>query len=309
MRNPTIVVLFVNHLEPRCGVYQYFVRLTRAVIQAHDNYHYIETNNEWEFDYWRGKLNPTHIIYNFYVSGATMGWLTNSKIQQVWSEGRKQYSIYHEGNIDDKGFDLVLHQDPTNIDPRFINLPRPIPEYPKSIIRNTIPTFGTFGFGLGGKGYDRVIQQVQKEYITAHIRINIAFAHFGDNDGTGARAWADYCKQLIVNTPGIQLTITHDLLPERELLDFLAQNDVNCFFYDENIGRGIASTLDYALAVFRPIALTRSYQFKHIQDERLFISENNGLKDIIARGVTPLEQYHQEWNTRTLIDTFERIIA
>lgn len=300
-------VLFVNHLQQNCGVFQYFKRLVMPVVNSNDNYYYIETNDEWEFNHWRDLLKPDIVIYNFYVSGATMGWLTNQKIAQ--QKGLfKQYSVYHEGNIDDKGFDVILHQDPTNIDPRYINLPRPIPEYtPKHIITD-IPTIGTFGFGLGGKGFDKIIRAVQQEHTeNVCIRMNIPYAYFGDKDGSGARWWANYCRELIKDTPNIHLEITHTLLPEIELLDFLAQNDINCFFYDDNAGRGISGTLDYALAAKKPIAITKSWQFKHMWDDDIIYHETeNTLSEIIVRGIKPLEQYHQKWNTQTLIQAFER---
>lgn len=296
-------VLFVNHLEHACGVYQLFKHLTTPVIASNEDYYYIETNHEWEHDHWIGILQPEIVIYNFYFSGVTMPWLSSSKIAS--QRGKfKQLCLFHEGNIDDKGFDLILHQDPTNEDSRYYNLPRPIPEYTNTaIVRNTIPHIGTFGFGLGGKGFTRVVEQVIAEFETAIIRMNIPFAHFGDIQGNGARSWASACQAIAAKKPGIELYITHTLLPEPELLDFLAINDVNCFFYDENIGRGISGTLDYALAVRKPIAITKSWQFKHMWNDNILI-ERNTLRGIIQQGITPLQEYHEKWNNTTLINAF-----
>jgi hypothetical protein len=301
-----MVVLFVNHKQENCGVYQLFKRLTAPVILAHDTYFYIETNEEWEHDYWVEQLKPDIVVYNFYFSGSTMPWLTNEKVAQ--QRGRfKQLCLFHEGNIDDKGFDLILHQNPVNIDTRYFNLPRPIPEYlprNQTHMKNVIPVIGTFGFGLGGKGFTRVVETVNAEFDQAIIRMNIPYAHFGDADGTGARWWANASKALA--KPGIEVIVTHDMLPERRLLDFLANNDINAFLYDDNIGRGISGTLDYALAVHKPIAITKSWQFQHMWNDVMIIEPDNGLKDIMAAGTAHLDKYHKKWNTQSLIQAFNQ---
>lgn len=295
------IVLFVNHLQHNCGVYQFFKRLTAPLIQ--NNWYYIETNHEWEHDYWIQQLNPDIVVYNFYFSGATMPWLTDYKVAQ--QKGKfKQVCLFHEGNIDNKGFDLILHQDPTNTDTRYHNLPRPIPEYTNAhtYTNNGIPVIGTFGFGLGGKGFRRLVEQVNSEFDRAIIRMNIPFAYFGDMNGNGARWWASVSKAAAKD--GIDVHVTHDMLPEQQLLDFLYGNDINCFFYDDNIGRGISGTLDYALAVYKPIAITRSWQFKHMWNDDIILSEDNNIHSIMARGIQPLYQYHDMWNITAMRQAF-----
>ncbi len=301
----TPIVVFVNHLQPNCGVYQYFKKLTTPVVASADTYHYIETNEEWEHDHWMQILQPNIVVYNFYVSGATMPWLSDNKIANQRSRF-KQLSIFHEGNIDSKGFDLILHQDPTNTDTRYFNLPRYIPEYRErnqTHIKNVIPVVGTFGFGLGGKGFTRIVETVNAEFDQAIIRMQIPFAHFGDANGDGARGWGNASKALA--KPGIDVIVTHDLLPEQKLLHFLAKNDINAFLYDDNIGRGISATLDYALAVRKPIAITKSDQFRHMWHPKHMI-EQNTLRQIMTQGIDHLEEYHNKWNTQTLIHAFNQ---
>src|SRR5687768_6472421 len=104
------VVMLVNHKQPNCGVYQFFKRMTKPLLQVPNTY-YIETNEEWEHDHWINQLNPTIVVYNFYFSGATMSWLTDSKIA-AQKNRFKQLCIHHEGSVEGKGFDLILHQDP-----------------------------------------------------------------------------------------------------------------------------------------------------------------------------------------------------
>lgn len=303
MDSPTVV--FVNHLQHSCGVYQFFKRLTAPLIK--DTWYYIETNEEWEHDHWIRTLHPDIVVYNFYFSGATMAWLTNSKIASQ-KHLFKQLCIHHEGSVEDKGFDLILHQDPNNLDTRYANLVRPIPEFnPLVHPINIVPTIGTFGFGLGGKGFDTLVNKVADVFDIAHIRMNIPYAFFGDSNGDGARWWANHCKDVLAarNKPYITLTVTHDLLPEEQLLYFLYGNDINAFCYDDNIGRGISGTLDYALAVRKPIAITKSWQFKHMWNDTLILEADNTLKDIFAAGTQHLNRYHEKWNNTTMKHAFD----
>jgi len=301
------VVLFVNSREKACGVHQFFYRLTKPMMTSIKyQCYYIDPDQEWEFNHWVTQLNPTIIVYNFYFSGQQMPWLTSDIIRRNRESGRKQLCIHHEGSVLDKGFDMILHQDPFNTDPQYFNLSRPIPEYHNTHCTNDKVTIGSFGFGLGGKGFGRLVETVCNEFDTAHIKLSIPFAHFGDPTGTGATWWANHARSLLTK-PGITLNITHNLMPENELLDFLASNDMNCFLYDGNGGRGISGTTDYALAVYRPIAITMSDQFKHLwkQDDS-FVVEKHSLREILQRGNTPLDKFRAMWSTDKLVDSFEQ---
>ncbi len=286
-------VLFVNHRSQNCGVYQFFKRLMEPALSS--RFHecsYIETNEAWECQHWINQLTPDIIVFNFYTH-ATMPWLDQGFLDR---QSAKKLCLFHEVPIG-LIFDGIVHQDPSDPKPPgWYHISRPIPVYNNTFKEPEIPTFGSFGFGLGGKGFDRIVRQVQEEYDEAIIRINIPFAEFGDADGRGARDWAASAKGNLSKS-SIRLDISHAFFEERDLLDFLAQNTCNCFFYDENYGRGISGTLDYALAVDRPIAITKSWQFKHfwkLSDHCLI--ESHSLRDIAAAGTDPLRVYKDLWN-------------
>ena len=113
------------------------------------------------------------------------------------------------------------------------------------------------GFGYAGKGFDQVVRTVQQEFDDAAIRMHIPISPFMDPQGIQATEIDDRCRALVVK-PGVKLSVTHEFLSVQGILDFLAQNSLNAFFYAENPGRGLSSVLDMALAVDRPIALTKS---------------------------------------------------
>lgn len=300
------VVLFVNHRKPECGVQQagkkYYDIFRHS---SHYQVHYIDIDAAEEYEHWARVLNPQAVIWNFY-SGATMPWLSNERIEAHRNDW-KQLCIYHELPLESKGFDLILHQDPSTLDtfPHWV-LPRALPDYHRAVLSDPeIPTFGSFGFGLGGKGFNTVVQEVCKEYDEATIRLHIPFAAFGDADGAGARWWASEAQRNLTK-PGVTLEVTHEFWSDTFLMDWLALNTCNCFFYGENYGRGISGTLDYALAVNRPLAITPSYQFKHVWgvDRECLITEHS-LHEIIASGVGHLQTFHERWSPQALIAAFE----
>lgn len=90
---------------------------------------------------------------------------------------------------------------------------------------------------------------------------------------------------------------SHQFLSHDALLDWLSQNTINCFFFDKCEGRGVSSSIDYALAVRRPIAM-----FRHIRKTTSsIVIDEMSLKEIIANGTKPFERYYQEWTKEKLI--------
>lgn len=305
MANP--VILFVNHRQKTCGVHQFGHRLFSPALKS-QRYacYYIDIDNVDEFYYWRDYLDPKIVVYNYY-NGATMPWMSPHVVNEQ-RQRFKQLCVFHEVNIWHMGFDALIHQDPTNTDTKFINISRPIPDYEPVHWHCDIPVIGSFGFGLGGKGFTRIVDYVKRDFDRAIIRFNIPFAAFGDNEGVGARNWAASCREHLGDAANIQLKITHDLLPENDLLDWLAMNTLNCFLYDTNHGRGISGTLDYALAANKPIAITRSEQFRHFWtlNESCNI-ENRNLRDIIAQGTENLAFFREKWGNKAVLSDWEAI--
>lgn len=302
-------ILFVNHRTQQCGVQQAGKRYFDALKHSQRyECHYIDVDSRFEFEYWASELQPAAVIYNFY-SGATMPWFSREMVDGNRSRF-KQLCIFHELDLSSFGFDLILHQDPTSTDEGFEyqRLPRAIPEYdpPKHRPDWGCPMIGSFGFGLGGKGYSEVVERVQQEFDRAIVRLHIPYAAFGDSDGKGAQDCAKDARSRITRPLDISLFVNHEFLSEEMLLHWLVDNDCNIFPYEENYGRGIASVTDYALAARRPIAITRSHQFKHLWSiDDSFTLEKHSLREIVAMGTEPLEKFHQLWNRETLIAAFE----
>ena len=312
MRNPS--VLFVSHPQKQCGVYQFGRNVATALNDSvRYRYLYRECADKNELMTAIRREEPAAVVYNYYFT--TLPWLTEDITGPALS--MPQIGIFHEvtqTKADAAGtelFDYFIAPDPTLVlnNPRVFKTGRLVPEYTNKLPKPEILTVGCFGFGTMGKGFDRVITEVQREFDDAVIRLHMPFAAFGDADGSNAVAFAKLCRELIVK-PGIELRITHEFLTQDKLLDFLGSNSINCFFYTEISGRGISSVIDLALAVRRPIAISRNSMFRNLDNVRPSICiEESSLRQILFQGVEPLAPYAEKWSKENLIRDYDYAIT
>jgi hypothetical protein len=281
------MILFFNHVAERCGVQQFGRYIAGALYTSSPQVVvYVEVSSLEEHDRWVAGSNPEICVYNYYPS--TMPWLHADRLAAL---GRPSVCIVHEcsqGLVDNirsafTGFTHFMCPDPTlNVDDRVVfKSNRLVPRYPLAPTPKDL-TIGSFGFGFGNKGYMRLVSQVQSEFDEATIRLHIPYAQFGDAGGEQARQRIVECVSLMTK-PGINIETSHDFFSDQQLLAWLASNSLNAFFYDRMDGRGIASTTDFAMAVGRPIAITKSAMFRHIWDRPICIEEHS-LRSILERG-------------------------
>jgi SAM-dependent methyltransferase len=304
-------VLLISHKEHQCGVYQYGRSIADALVNSKAiSFLYTECSESDEYYSIVEKFNPSAIIYNYHPS--TLPWLTKKVLRKIKVP---HIDIIHEVTqevadaADDSFFDYHIAPDPTllNKNPLVFKTGRLVLGYKNQYELPKIPIIGSFGFGTAGKGFQKLISRIQDEFDQAIIRLHIPFAAFGDSDGRSAHSIAAQCKELIVK-PGIELQLSHEFLSQNQLLDFLAQNSLNAFFYDEIKGRGISSVIDFALAVQRPIAITNSSMFRHIISTSPTICvEESSLIIILQNGAEPLSRYRLDWNEANLTWDYERI--
>ncbi|MGH9957101.1 MAG: hypothetical protein ACREBC_08220, partial [Pyrinomonadaceae bacterium] len=159
-------------------------------------------------------------------------------------------------------FDYHIAPDPTLVtnNPIVFKTGRLIPKYTNEFSPPNVTTIGSFGFASAGKGFERLVIAVQEEFDDAIIRLHGPPGDFMDSD---VKEVVKRCRKLMLKS-GIKLVATHEFLERPQLFDFLAQNTLNAFFYERLEGRGISSTIEMALAVRRPIAVTRSNMFRHV---------------------------------------------
>jgi hypothetical protein len=305
-------ILIISHREKQCGIYQYGVNTAEALKKSSRyRFIYVECSNHSELHKAITRSDPVAIIYNYFP--ATMPWLTSQITRQYTIS---QLGLMHEVTQEDAEratgdmFDFHLCPDPTLIEnnPMTIKTKRLIPPYINTKYLPNIVTIGSFGFGFADKGFERLVETVQREFNQAKIVLHLPFNDIVDKRGKHhAIATAKRCRSLI-RKPGIKLVINHKFMTKEELLDFLASNTLNAFFYDTEKDRGISSVIEHALAVQRPVAITKCGMFRHVISTSPSICiEDSSLKKIIDNDIVPLVPFYNEWSEAAFVKEYEQI--
>lgn len=300
-------VLFLNHKQQACGVYQYGRRVA-DILKKSTVYEFVycEVDSQQEYVKATGENNPVAIIYNHHPS--TMPW-ANRELMHSASDS-VHLCLYHEGSLADHGFNAYLIVDSTYIDtPGMYAVPRPLFEnMPKKGKWSGIPLITSFGFGFGNKGFLRAIEAVNNEFDEALIRLHIPRAFYGDADGWVSDPLIEACKNF-PRKEGIALDITTSFLSDQELLDVLWSGDLNIFLYDEMPGRGLSSVIDYALSVKVPICISKTFMFRHISNVLPSICiEDRSLRQIMGSGEV-MQPYRDMWSHKALVSKYEFIVS
>lgn len=299
-------ILLINSTQKQCGVYQYGARIANILNNSIVyNFIHCEISSEWEYDGAIKEHNPLGIIYNYHP--LTMEWFRGCTNKDI-----KHYVIHHEGtehtNLTP---DYWLYADSMIPDEgNKFSLPRPLFENHlfSSSRRNPVPVISTFGFGFGNKGFGRVVKAVNDEFDEAIIRLHIPRAFYGDRDGSATAQVLPGCKAEM-KKPNVILEITDNFLTNFELLKFLSRSDLNVFLYDDMPGRGLSSVIDYALSVDVPIAINKTYMFRHIYNADPSICvEDKSLKQIIEQGTYPLNEFKDKWSNTEMRKKINHIL-
>jgi hypothetical protein len=298
-------VLFVNNTQKACGVYQYGKRV--ANILAKDiRYELTYLETEAQVDFWvsQAQISPSIIVYNWHPT--TMSWLTPSTTESLGEV--KQLFVFHEfhypNHLKKDGLLMSDLSDGENC----YSLHRPIFELYLKKTENAIPKIGSFGFGFEFKGFERICLLVNQSFDEAIIHLHITNSFFGDPNGDISNSIIQRCEKLITKKD-ITLKVTTDFLSDEKLLEFLNSNTANVFLYDNLDGRGLSSTIDYAISVDVPLVINNSYMFRHILSERPEISiDNNSISDIISMGINPVLHFRKKWSNENMRDAFYKIL-
>jgi nucleoside-diphosphate-sugar epimerase len=202
-----------------------------------------------------------------------------------------------------KTFFKVTRSNPKSIET--INMEKNIH---KNEVRNdTIPIIGFQGFGVPHKGIHKIAYKIQEEFDEAIFRLHIPFSYYGDPNGDKARQRVAEVKDIITK-PGIKIEVSHDFLSDEEIVTWLHNNTINCYFYDYLENSGIASSPDYAIAARRPIAVNNSRMLVNLHNLTPSIEiEHNSLKQIIKNGVTPLIPIYEKYKQENVVSDYEKI--
>ena len=301
-------ILFISRKAERCGVADYGRRVNAALQKSSlFETHWAEIESAQEYVEWYNKVMPDLVLYNYYP--VILPFVTDDFIAPI--RHIPHVTVYHE-----VGFafspNAIIDIDSTKEDKpeeNYFTSPRPLFENVelKDFPPNEIPTIGSFGFGFPDKNFPKIAELVCSQYDKAKIRLNTPFATFGDAEGDRAKAEVEKMRQIIANSgKDIELEVTHEFLEHIDLLNFLKQNDINIFLYDPHQTRSLSGSIDYALSVRKPIGISRSWMFRHINwvTPSIYVDERP-LKDIIADGIEPLKPIYERHSNKALLEKYE----
>lgn len=305
-------VLFVNYKAEKCGVYQWGKNVLEAISKSQKYvFDYVEVLNLDELDSYVAKSNCEAILYNYHAQ--TLTFINPSMARRY---NRVNIALMHEmtqaeaDTMPDRFFQYYVMGDPTLIEnnPAVFKTGRLILPYINTTKPPEVLTIGTFGFSVGSKGYQRLIDVVQDEFDEAIIRVHIPSNGIIDVDGSVANRQVKDCQRRIRKS-GIRIQASHEFLDRDAMLGFLAANTINAFLYDYLRVAGIASSPDHALAVRRPMVITKSIMFRHLHSLNPSITiEDSSIKEIIRNGIQPFSHLYDLWNEKNLRAEYENIL-
>ncbi len=298
--------LFINNKKAKDSIYESGSMIFNCLQSDIFKLDYIE------IDINDRTIPSTYDFYFFNYHPVTMGWLDTKSLKKKLGF---VITIVLEILPDDpfvmcssRDFDAYcvidpsLHTKQRNVYP----FPRPLEKinFPLPEINNPIPVIGTFGFATKGKGFQHVVEAVNKEFERAKVLINIPYGDFVPESKAYAIFLGNVCKQKA--NPGIDVLVTHDFMEKNDLIKWCASNTLNCFLYDRDLP-GLAATTDQAIASGKPLSVSNNNTFRHITSYLPFYPKWS-LNDSIHKSIPLVEQMKTDWSPHNFSKKFEYLL-
>lgn len=300
--------LFINNKKAKDSIYESgFMAYQCLLLSSRYSLDYIEV----DIDNRSIPLGYDFYFFNYHI--VTMQWLDTKKLKKelgfcvtmILEVAPNDPFVY----CSPKHFAAYCVLDPTVKikNTRVYPFPRPLEKYDLElpVTGNAIPVIGTFGFATKGKGFQHVVEAVNKEFDQAIVRINIPYGDFVPNSKEYAQFLADVCRQRAKE--GITVEVTHDFMSKEDLIKWCASNTLNCFLYDRNMP-GLAATTDQAIVSGRPLSVSDNDTFRHIT-HYLPPYPSFSLKDSIEKSVPLVNKMKVNWAPASFVKLFEALLA
>jgi hypothetical protein len=283
-----------------CGVHQYGQRLFDVIQKRQSAFEFLYAEVDSFESYMKTIMSHDVQLHMYNYHGSTMPWLNENTIYK--ENGVVNVGMPHESHC--LFFDNIIDIDPTGFN-QSITIPRPLferaptklsvdsSETVRSFVdyaEDDVPIFGSFGFGFDNKGFHKIVDIVNEQYDRAIIKLIIPMAHFDPNQLQTIQYARFKCEGRVLK-PGIKLMITHEFLNTDDLLVFLGKNSMNVFMYDTMFGRGVSSTIDYAISVNRPLGISDSYMFRNIYRDDICVYKrtlSQCMQSEFIKGIDPI---------------------
>jgi hypothetical protein len=305
-------VLFINHAKQQCGVHQFGKQIFDALKDSQKvAFAYHEIAVATDLPEAMARHRPQAVIVNWHPATE----LRHLKGWPLWSLGVPVIGLMHDvsddqlNDKDDTEFDYYIWHAPSAeiTNPLVYRMGRLIQPAPRQRPPPRRLTFGSFGFAGAWKNFEGLVARIHAEFDDCLIRLNIPSGDYCDSDGSEARKVAERCRAMLAK-PGVELEVTHHFWSVDEVIDFLAGNTMNVFFYQRH-GKGISSAMDLALAARRPLALVRDSMARHLfaVEPSIFV-EDRSLREILETGVAPLLPFIEDWSAANIRRDYEAMI-
>lgn len=318
--------IFINTERANCSIYSSGLMLYNTLVSPTDyQIDYVEID-ELDIDQlhggtisaWTKSLSPVYDFYIFNYHHHTM-------------RERKAVNSIHFSNLPGKTFCIVLEMrqndpfcfmkpvgftdlivmDPTMERPEtnIHAFPRPLLDFKPINKIDTVPDtpiIGSFGYATIDKGFDFIVMAAAAEFERAHIRINLSPSTYADPSmGEGFKTQIERaCRGH--ERPGITVEFTRHYFSDSELVDWCAENTINCFFYTRTIP-GLAAATDQAIMSGAPLAVNENTTFRHIHRYIKPYGQAT-LRELILTSQSGLERIKQDWCKETCVKTFKQIL-
>lgn len=300
--------LYLNSCKSVCSIYEIGVQC----------YDILKRSTKYQLDYAEEPFFYTDVeMYDFVIVNfhfMTNNWVTPEYLQMV---AKRSYAIVTEVMLYGKNvleertpeiFDYYIVLDPSIPETNSIlSFPRPLDLLPtqEPISASPIPIIGSFGLPTDYKAWGQIVEGVNHEFEEAIIRFNIPYATYVPGCDKRIQAIIAECKKQITK-PKIQFQMTHDVMSRQDLVNWCAENTINCFFYFRChiLISGLAAVTDQAIAANKPLLVTSDKTFRHIHPYIPYYP-NIGIREAIEKTKDGVTKMRTLWCAEKFLEKFE----
>jgi hypothetical protein len=298
--------IFYNSKRATCSIYESGLQIFTILKQS----------SFYELDYTEDRIfknNYDFCIINYHFT--TNNWIEESMIQKFKGTS---FCIVTEVAFGDNVLqfspnyiDHYIVIDPTiKVKSRIHAFGRPIKNIQlKETINHPIPIISSFGLATIGKDWIEIIRNVNREFDEAIIRFNIPIGTY--NEKLHRQLIFELNEQIkyINLKPGIQFELTHKVMTEEELVQWLSESTINCFFYNREhlFKAGLAAVTDQAIMAEKPILVTKDITFRHLH-KYIDFYPNINIKTAIEQNKKGVQEMKKDWSEDNFLHKFETIL-
>ena len=302
-------VLFINSKKAQCSIWESGY-MAYSALQKYSSCSiaYMEISKD-------STLLPANFdIYLFNYQNNVMKWLDLASVKKLPKpKGTLVLEVLPQdamARCPDNVFDFYMVLDPTFIEkkPTYYTFSRPLDEYERNVCYTAtkIPIIGSFGFGTEGKCFDKVVEAVNKEFDRALVRIHIPYGDFVRNAREEAHRMAKKCKAIAKQ--GIEVVTTHHYMNKENLVNWCAENTLNCFLYERPGLPGLAATTDQAVLSGRPLAVSKDSTFRHIH-QYLTPYPECSLRESMEMSKDVIKKIASDWHPKKFALKFDEMLG